>query len=125
MVRCHSGATIPANTPLSLYFLQENILVASSSDTCSTTTGKLTIKVCDEEFSTCGGKANGTLLYIEPNSQECAMDIDFKMDSGLGGGNFKMIASSCKMYPFEFLNRKAIIFFLIRQSNIPIQTDAQ
>ena len=89
---------VPANTPLSLYFILEDIKLSDgvSSTTCSTTTGKLTIKVCDEEFSTCGGKSNGKMVYFEPNTEDCNLDIDFERDSGVGGGNFQIIASKCK-----------------------------
>ena len=90
---------VPANTPLSLYFILEDIKLSDgvSSTTCSTTTGKLTIKVCDEEFSTCGGKSNGKMVYFEPNAKDCNLDIDFERDSGKGGGNFQIIASKCKI----------------------------
>lgn len=115
---------VPANTPLSLYFILEDIKLSDgvSSTTCSTTTGKLTIKVCDEEFSTCGGKSNGKMVYFEPNTEDCNLDIDFERDSGVGGGNFQIIASKCK---FKKKLLKVDLFdsylsLLIRQSYISI-----
>ena len=36
------------------------------------------------------------MVYFEPNTEDCNLDIDFERDSGVGGGNFQIIASKCK-----------------------------